>query len=105
MISGAMSERVRTAIAESLRRKPAVLSAWGFGSFFRGERHNDIDVLVVVAVPKERLLDTAREVRAALVEIEHTIGVPIDPLVLTESEFEGQPLREMSDLVRIADFE
>ena len=98
-----MSARVRAAIAESLRQHPSVLSAWGFGSFFRGERHHDIDVLVVVAVPHERLLDTAREVRAALIEIEHTIGVPIDPLILTESEFESRPLRDMGELVRIAD--
>lgn len=98
-----MSARVRAAIAESLKRHPAVLSAWGFGSFFRGEPHNDVDVLVVVAVPRDRLLDTAREVRAAMIEIEHTIGVPIDPLILTESEFESRPLRDMGELVRIED--
>ena len=96
-----MPAQVKAAIAESLRRHPSVLSAWGFGSFFRGEFHHDVDVLVVVGVPQDRLLHTAREVRAALVEIEHTIGVPIDPLILTESEFESRPLRDMEELVRI----
>lgn len=98
-----MSAQVRAAIAECLRRHPSILSAWGFGSFFRGERHHDIDVLVVVAVPRNRLLDTAREVRAALIEIERMIGVPIDPLILTESEFESRPLRDMGELVRLVD--
>ena len=96
-----MFARVRAVIAERLRRHSSVLSVWGFGSFFRGERHHDIDVLVVVAVPQDRLLDTAREVRAALTEIEHTIGLPIDVLILTESEFESRPLRNMGELVCI----
>lgn len=100
--SGAMSELTKAAIAESLRRHHSVQSAWGFGSFFRGEDYHDIDVLVVVAAPQDRLLDTAREVRVALIEIEQMIGVPIDPLILTESEFESRPLRDMDELVRIA---
>jgi predicted nucleotidyltransferase len=96
-----MSARVRSAIARGLKSHPAVTSAWGFGSFFRGERHHDIDLLLVVAVPKHRLLDTARELRAAMLEVENTIGVPIDPLILTETEFKSRPLRDMCDLVRI----
>lgn len=96
-----MSARIRTAIADSLRPFPMVTSAWGFGSFFRGERHHDIDVLLVVVVPEDRLLNTARDLRAALIEVEHRIGVPIDPLILTEAEFESRPLRDMGGLVRI----
>lgn len=96
-----MSEQIRTEIAESLKRFPMVTSAWGFGSFFRGERHHDIDVLLVVAVPEDRLLNTARDLRAALMEVERWIGVPIDPLILTEAEFESRPLRDMDGLVRI----
>lgn len=98
-----MPEQTKVAIAEILSPHPSVLSAWGFGSFFRGEGHHDIDVLVVVAVTQDRLLDTAREVRAALIEIEQMIGVPLDLLILTESEFESGPLRDMDQLVRIVD--
>ena len=76
-------------------------SAWGFGSFFRGEGYHDIDVLVVVAVPEARLLDTARELRAALLEVEHAIGVSIDPLILTDAEFDSSPLRDMRQLIPI----
>lgn len=103
MTSGTMSARIRTAIADSLRLYPTVTSAWGFGSFFRGERYHDIDVLLVVAVSKDRLLGTARELRAAMLEVEHRIGVPIDPLILTEAEFESRPLRDMGELVRIGE--
>jgi predicted nucleotidyltransferase len=78
-----------------------ITSTWGFGSFFRGERHQDIDVLLVGAVSEDPLLDTARELRAALLKVEHRIGIPIDPLILAEAEFEGRPLRDMGELVRI----
>lgn len=96
-----MSARVKAAIADSLRQYSSVISVWGFGSFFRGEHHHDIDILIVVTVPVGQLLDTARQLRAALLDVEHTIGVPIDPLILTEAEFESQPLRDMCKLVRI----
>jgi predicted nucleotidyltransferase len=78
-----------------------ITSTWGFGSFFRGERHQDIDVLLVVAVPEDRLLNTARDLRAAPIEVERRIGVPIDPLILPEAEFESRPLRDMDGLVRL----
>lgn len=56
---------------------------------------------MVVRVSEERLLKTARDLRAALLEVEQKIGVPIDPLILTEAEFDSRPLRDMDELVRI----
>ena len=97
-----MRARIETVIADSLEPHPSVTSAWGFGSFFRGERYHDVDILVVVGVPVDRLLYTARELRATLLDIERTIGIPIDALILTEAEFESRPLCDMSELVRIA---
>ena len=97
-----MSAKIRSAIASNLKRFPSISSAWGFGSFFRGEEHQDIDILVVVAVSHERLLDASREIRASLFQVQRTIDVPIDLLILTESEFESRPLRDMHELVPIA---
>jgi predicted nucleotidyltransferase len=96
-----MSARIRSTIASNLQRFPSITSAWGFGSFFRGGEHQDIDILVVVAVPHERLLDTSRKIRASLFQVQRTIDVPIDLLVLTEAEFESRPLRDMHELVPI----
>jgi predicted nucleotidyltransferase len=96
-----MFAQIRAAIADSLRPHPSVTSVWGFGSFFRGECYHDIDILVVVAVPEGRLLETARELRTALREVENAIGILVDPLILTEAEFEAQPLRDMRELIRI----
>lgn len=97
-----MSARIRASIASRLQPFSTISSAWGFGSFFRREPHQDVDILVVVAVPHDQLLDTTREIRAALLEVERMIGIPIDPLILTEREFESRPLRNMDDLVRIS---
>lgn len=93
--------RIRAEIADILRSHHSVVSAWGFGSFFRGEPHRDIDILVVVAVPQDKLLDTARQLRATMLEVEQKHGSPIDLLILTEAEFESRPLRSMSELVQI----
>ncbi|WP_162527296.1 nucleotidyltransferase domain-containing protein [Sphingomonas solaris] len=96
-----MCEQIKTAIAESLKSHPSVASAWGFGSFFRGEDYHDIDILVVIEATNGRLLDISRAIRTTLLRIEHTIGTSIDLIILTETEFESRPLRDMDQLVRI----
>lgn len=97
-----MSEPIEEALAGALYACPNVIGAWGFGSFFRGEPFRDVDVLIVVEAPKARLLATTQVIRSRLIEVERAIGVTIDPLIMTRSEYEAKPLRDMETLVHIS---
>lgn len=71
---------------------------FGFGSFFRGEKFKDIDVLFVVEYSDGHLLKTAQAIRAHFHVFSENIGVKIDPLILTKQEYAERPLRNMSQL-------
>lgn len=101
MISGPIIRRIRTEIRSTLEACDRICSVWGFGSFFRQGKFEDIDVLVVVSSNGEQLLSDSKAIRACLLTMERRIGIPIDPLVLTETEFECRPLRDMEEIVRI----
>lgn len=101
MPSGPTIRRIRTEIRSTLEGRDRIRSVWGFGSFFRQEKFEDIDVLVVVTSFGEQLLSDSKAIRADLFELETRVRIRIDPLVLTASEFESRPLRDMHELVRI----
>lgn len=101
MTSGLIIRRIRTEIRCTLEGCDRIHSIWGFGSFFRREEFSDIDVLVVVSSSGEQLLSDSKTIRANLLAIERRIGIPIDPLVLTATEFQSRPLRDMDQLVRL----
>lgn len=101
MTSGLIIKRIRTEIRCALEGCDRIHSVWGFGSFFRQEKFEDIDVLVVVSSFGEQLLFDSKTIRASLLAIERRINIPIDPLVLTATEFQSRPLRNMEQLVRI----
>jgi predicted nucleotidyltransferase len=101
MTSGPIIKRIRTEIRSILEGSERIHSIWGFGSFFRQEKFGDIDILVVVSGSGEQLPFDSKTIRANLLTIERRIGIPIDPLVLTATEFQSRPLRDMHELVRI----
>lgn len=101
MTSGLIIKRIRTEIRCTLEDCNRIHGIWGFGSFFRQEKFGDIDVLVVVSSSREQLLSDSKTIRANLLAIERRINIPIDPLILTATEFQSRPLRNMDQLVRI----
>ena len=98
-----MSDGIRAAVWTRLGALDRVSSVWGFGSYFRGENYGDVDILVVVTGEADAgLLSTCSAIRTELLEMGQLIGTPVHPLILTESEFECQPLRDMNELVGIS---
>lgn len=93
--------RIRTGIQSTVEAIPSVMSVWGFGSFFRNEAFNDVDILMVLLCPKELLVGHSKDVKGKLANLEGEIGVEFDVLILTPEEFESQPLRDMDQLVCI----
>lgn len=76
-------------------------AVYGFGSAFRGESFNDIDILAVVSDDSLRRLDTFYELRAALEFALAENENPIHLIMLTNAEFSSRPLRAMSELVTL----
>lgn len=76
-------------------------SVFGFGSFFRGEKYRDLDVLVVLKPTADALLDNYYAIRARFDILGRALGITFDLLVLTLAEFEERPLREMNSLAEI----
>lgn len=97
-ISGPIIEKMRTEIQSIRQERHEVSQVYGFGSFFRGEDFNDIDLLFVISGSEERLLDTSRAIRHRMAALSKKLGCTIDPLVLTEREMAEEPLRDMSSL-------
>jgi len=102
MNSGAITEKIRTEIRSIQRRLPEICGVFGFGSFFRAETHNDIDILFVVDCDRTSLLSTTKSIRAEAKNLSLALNQSIDPLILTKREFEEQPLRDMSELQDLA---
>lgn len=83
------------------REVPEVLDVYGFGSFFRGETFNDIDVLFVLRCEFGRILPASKRLRWMVVNLSAEFGQTFHSLVLTEREFEARPLRDMHEIIRI----
>jgi predicted nucleotidyltransferase len=75
--------------------------AFGFGSFFRGEPFDDIDVLLVLQQGCQSRLNTYYELKTAFDNWGKDHGVHFDLIVLTEREFSERPLRDMDSLIPI----
>jgi predicted nucleotidyltransferase len=99
MISGLTIKRIKTEIQIILADSEFVASAWGFGSFFRSSKYNDIDVLVVVECDRNVLLNVSNAIRSAFSDLEASVGVSLDLLILTSREFMERPLIEMDRIV------
>jgi predicted nucleotidyltransferase len=97
MITGTTIRKTVTAIQSALADLPDVYAVYGFGSYFRDERHNDIDLLVIACPGCLDSLALFYEVRKRLYILEG----PIDITLLTYGEFLGRPLMEHDSLTEI----
>lgn len=87
-------------IRTTLSRLDNIEGVFGFGSFFRSNFYQDIDILVIV----QGIGDTVqllRDTEGSLREIEQRFGTTIDLIFITAEEARSRPLREWHQLVRI----
>ncbi|WP_431523442.1 nucleotidyltransferase domain-containing protein [Mesorhizobium captivum] len=99
MISGNTTRKIRTEIRSILEGCSSFQSAWGFGSYFRGEAFKDVDILVVVDCERDKLLFLTRQLKAEVLNLERELGMIFDLLILTVREFAQRPLRDMDQMV------
>jgi predicted nucleotidyltransferase len=83
------------------REVPELISAFGFGSFFRGEHSNDCDLLLVVADNTKNLGDLHAKLSSTFRKLGRKIAVRFDLTVLTEAEHRSKPLREHNNLLSL----
>jgi hypothetical protein len=76
-----------------------VVALYGMGSFFRGELHDDVDLVVVLSCEIDGFLKEARAIRAELSAAGESVGERLDVTVFTASEFVSGPLRDMATLI------
>lgn len=86
---------------KSIITNDKIKCVYGFGSFFRNEPFNDIDLLFVVSASDSQLAELHRTLCVLLIEIENVVGICIDFTVLTEKEFSSRPLRDHTKLVSL----
>lgn len=71
---------------------------YGFGSFFRGEPFNDVDILAVASVGNSEVLRTYYKVSTALRSIRSELTRPCHLTLMTHEEFASRPMRHMNEL-------
>jgi|SRR5579871_2971512 len=98
---GLTIDEIKKEIRSTTTKWPDVRAAFGFGSFFRDEPFNDIDVLLVLQQGCQSRLTTFYELKAAFDNFDKKYGVHFDITVLTEREFSERPLRDMDSLIPI----
>lgn len=99
MTSGTTIRKIKTAIQSTAEGVLAVESAWGFGSFFRGEAYDDVDILIVLRCSTEELSGLVRSLRSDFLTAEREMKLQFDLLFLTPEEFSSRPLRDMDQLI------
>ena len=77
-----------------------IYGVYGFGSFFRGDQYNDIDILIVASSVCKDTLSLFYLLKERLEEIIDE-SINIDIILLTYCEFLTKPLLEMDSLTEI----
>ncbi len=90
---------MKTEILSLPIRQLRVKVIYGFGSFFRREAFNDIDLAVVLSESDYYELESYYALRMEIDNLGARLGVAFDLSIFTEEEFGTQPLRDMSQLV------
>ena len=84
-------------IRSTIAGLPNIYGVFGFGSYFRGEPHNDIDILVVSSPYCRNTLELFYQVKEGLGRVDDSI----DLTLLTYREFIEKPLIEHDQLIEI----
>src|SRR5947209_3707136 len=98
MSTGRISSAIRMAILSITSVDTELEAVYGFGSSFRGELFNDIDLLAVAAPSNTETLVTYYKVAEALQGVAAEFGCPCHLTMLTLAEYASRPLRNMDEL-------
>ena len=82
--------------------EPHLLSVYGFGSFFRSEKYNDCDLLLVIDNDCPCLGQIHAELYERFFDLGKKLSVVFDLTILTEREHKRKPLREHNDLIIVS---
>lgn len=102
MNTGTIRKEIKTEIRLRLQGKSDIFGVFGFGSFFRCDSFNDVDILIVVNDDCEYPLRVFYDVKKVLDEIGLMFDVQIDITYLSYTEYSRKPLRESDNLVPIS---
>lgn len=90
---------MKLVVQNLMKRVPNAVSAHGFGSFFRGEPFNDIDLVIVLDAEADDISRSASILRSVFSEASNALSVQFDLVTLTVKEFSEKPLREALTLL------
>jgi predicted nucleotidyltransferase len=99
MNTGLTKSRIQTEIWQALLGETRIEAVFGFGSFFRDEPFNDIDLALVFTEDCDDPLQVYERLLARLKVAHSSLGVRFDVTPLTFKEFREQPLRDHALLV------
>ncbi|ARM34002.1 hypothetical protein B0B39_10900 [Legionella longbeachae] len=99
MSSGIIIKTVKTKFLNIFSQISSVKTIHGFGSFFRSDDSNDIDLLVVLDCSSDKLLLTYYDVTKLIINTFSNFNKKIDITCLTENEFIHHPLLENDGLI------
>jgi predicted nucleotidyltransferase len=105
MSTGLTIKKIKTEIQNTLSGQHNLFGVYGFGSFFRSTKYNDIDLLLVSRKTSPSPLEDYYATKKELDLLSERIGIQIDITFLTYVEYLRKPLREMDKLVVIIEYE
>lgn len=98
MNSGLTKSRIKIELSDSLEGISGIEAVFGFGSYFREEPFEDIDLAVVFTDACEDPLAVYEQTLFRLRALEARLGVHLHVTPLTAQEFKARPLREHDQL-------
>lgn len=96
-----MKDSIIELISTALLTENNIVEVYGFGSFFRSNTFNDIDIAIVTNSTKDNLLETYYSTEKIMEKVSLNIGIKIDFLLFTKEEFEQKPLLESDRMTTI----
>jgi len=101
MSIGIIRKKINTEIRLKLQGRECLFGVFGFGSFFRADIFNDIDLLVVTKDECKNPLDEFYLIKEKLNEISLRYDIPIDITYLSYTEYSRKSLLESDSLITI----
>ncbi len=78
-----------------------LISAYGFGSYFRMEAYNDIDILLVIEGRDKTILETVSMIEKCFKLRTPELSKLLHITFVTQRQFSQNPLRDMHQLINL----
>src|SRR5579864_7490108 len=103
MTIGTTASEILTTLRKNLEvDRTSIEGVFGFGSCFRGEPFDDVDLVLVLRDDCADPLRTYYSVKSAIERLLHPLGVTVDLTVLTRREVGERLLLETDSLTTVA---